>query len=175
MSHSSVNYRYQDDFNYNYYRDDFYDDITNVHNGSFNLEIGGINGHRGFTVHGIGDIGSSGGGYGVFLGRTTVNVDNKIFRFKGGVDLGFWYDAFSIVSLTAIHSAQIDRYTFGGPNLNFLIGYEPVFLSLAFKTYFGFYESNYSYPYYYGGYINNDYFVGFSAVYKWSVGVTATF
>jgi len=86
MSHSSVRFETEryDSFSRRYIYDSYTGDINNS---SINLEIGGINGRRGFTVHGILDFGAGdwgiGWGGGVFLGWTTVNVNNNVFRFRG--------------------------------------------------------------------------------------------
>ena len=195
MSHSSVRFETEryDSFSRRYIYDSYTGDINNS---SINLEIGGINGRRGFTVHGILDFGAGdwgiGWGGGVFLGWTTVNVNNNVFRFKGGMDLGLWVDLLENINVDLNTAGNVmgdrirfysDRLTWGGPSLDFLVGHKPVFFSFGFKTYFGMQDfwsntvldyrwdsstSFYDHHNYYG-------YFGFAAVYKWNIGITATF
>ncbi|MCL1947503.1 MAG: CsgG/HfaB family protein [Chitinivibrionia bacterium] len=117
---------------------------NSVFPGSFNLEIGGIqyNEGKGNTVIGLTDWGPGLFGAGVFLGRTTLK--SKIFRFRYGVDFGFWGIITQTLEVSSIGNIAYGRLRenamFGGPHINFLLGYNPVYFSFGLKTYFGSYS-----------------------------------
>jgi len=160
-----------------YYLPDY--DSHVVKPGSFDLEIGGIK-PSGFTFYGITNFGPGNVGYGVFLGKTTLQ--SEIFRFTSGTDLGVW--VINTQSLENGYSSSIARVTygrvrenvmFGGPNFNFLIGHNPVFTSFGLKVLLGFYTeydmANYRYDS-----VNYDYEkMGFTAMFSWNLGLTFTF
>ena len=148
--------------------------------GSFNLEIGGIN-RSGFTIIGLNNWGPGLFGMGVFLGGTTLK--SKIFRFRGGVDLGFWNintqvleEGYSSSYVRITYGRVRENFMFGGPHFNFLLGYNPVFVSFGLKALFGFYEE-YDMNRYYDkrgmGYMEPK--TGFTAMPSWDVGLTFTF
>jgi hypothetical protein len=152
----------------------------NVFPGSFNLEIGGIK-KSGYTIIGLNDWGPGLFGMGVFLGGTTLK--SKIFRFRGGVDLGAWMintqtleEGYSSQSVRITYGRVRENIMYGGPHFNFLLGYNPVYFSFAFKTYFGnYYEYDMKRWHDNGGSYGLDYKTGFTAMPSWNIGLTFTF
>ncbi|MCL2844615.1 MAG: hypothetical protein FWE23_04085 [Chitinivibrionia bacterium] len=140
----------------------------NLRSKKFSWEIGGIH-RRGFTAHGIFDVGDETGGFGAFLGYTSVRLQNKIFRLKGGAELGIWREEFSQNKpLRNTPRITADAYTFGGPSIALLVGHEPIFLSISFKTHYGFYDSEVRGMDYYGEF-------GFASIPKWNIGIAGIF
>ncbi|MCL1947686.1 MAG: CsgG/HfaB family protein [Chitinivibrionia bacterium] len=173
----------------NYYLSDsstylFPYEFNSVFPASFNLEIGGIK-HGGSTIIGLTDFGPGLLGFGVFLGGTTLS--SKVFRFSGGVDLGIWmiytqtleegFEAslFGYGARITYGRVRVNSM-FGGPHINFLLGYNPVFFSFGFKTYFGFYEEDDMHHYYDSyGYMPTNSKMGFTAMPSFNWGLTFTF
>ncbi|MCL2845838.1 MAG: CsgG/HfaB family protein, partial [Chitinivibrionia bacterium] len=130
---------------------------------SMNLEIGGINGRRGFTVYGIFNHGQGNIGFGSFLGRTSLK--SEIFRFNFGTDIGLWEIN------TRRYDVVRNNWVFGGPSMKFLLGYNPTFVSFGLKCLMGIREETNTFDRLRG---NHDTF-GFTAMFVWNVGMTFTF
>ena len=152
--------------------------------GSFDLEIGGIK-PSGFTCYGITNFGPGNFGYGVFLGGTTLG--NKIFRFSSGADLGVWVvntqsleKGVDLLGENITYGRVRENIMFGGYNAAFLLGYNPVFLSLGFKALFGVYfeddmANSYGSNGNYLGLADSNGKTGFTAMYSWNLGLTFNF
>ena len=185
ISFVNVGYQQFSDFypeNNSYYLYNY--DSRIVSPGSFYLEFGTIHRSSRFTYSMLFNCGPGNLGYGIFLGGTTSG--SNIFKFRGGVDLGFWgINTQSLESGVDILGRQItygrvrENMVFGGPHINFLVGHNPIFVSISLKTLFGIYDEYDMATYYNTSSIRHNIKKslnsGFSAIPSWNIGLNFTF
>jgi len=154
---------------------------------SFYLEFGTIHRSSRFTYSVLFNSGPGNLGYGVFLGGTTSG--SKVFKFRGGIDLGIWAintqtleNGIDVLGKRITYGRVRENVMFGGPHINFLVGHNPIFASISLKVPLGIYEeydmATYDYDYSVGGAWANfggGYDMGFSAMFTWNLGLTFIF